>query len=258
MSRGAPIDYDAELRLHYERLRQAFEIGETDRVLDIGCGAGQTTRDAARSARAGSAHGVDTSALMIQRARHLSRVQGIVNVTYQHADAETCQFPMEPFDIAISRFGTMFFANPVAAFANIGRALKPSASLVMMVWQAHEQNEWSTSIEHALVGATPPPRATPGHFSLADPNSVNRILGSAGFSEADFKEVHEPVFYGQDVAAALDFVTGFQDTKEMLQRLEPASAEAATERLRQTLAAHQANDGVWLDSRSWIITAQRQ
>jgi SAM-dependent methyltransferase len=252
------IDYDAELRLHYQRLRQAYEIHGTDRVLDIGCGTGQTTRDAARSAPAGSAHGVDSSALMIQRARHLSRIQGLINVTYQHADAETCRFPMEPFDIAISRFGTMFFADPVAAFANIGRALRPAARLVMMVWQAHEQNEWSKSIEHALVGTTAPPRETPGPFSLADPTSVNRILNSAGFSEANFTEVHEPVFYGQDVAAALDFVNRFQSTKDMLQRLEPASAEAATERLRQTLAAHQTREGVWLDSRSWIITAQCQ
>jgi ubiquinone/menaquinone biosynthesis C-methylase UbiE len=252
------VDYDAELRLHYQWLRQAFEIRSTDRVLDIGCGTGQTTRDAARSAPAGSSHGVDSSAPMIQRARHLSRIQGLINVSYQNADAETSRFPLEPFDVAISRFGTMFFSDPVAAFANIGRALRPAARLVMMVWQAHEQNEWSTSIEHALVGTTAPPQETPSHFSLADSTSVNRILNSAGFTDAKFTDVHEPVFYGQDVAVALDFVNRFQSTKDILQRLEPASAEGATERLRQTLTAHQTREGVWLDSRSWIVTAQRQ
>ncbi len=144
------VDYDAELRLHNERLREAYEIGPSDRVLDIGCGSGQTTREAARVAAAGHAHGVDSSAVMIERARHLSREERLGNVTFQHADAEVCRFPNEPFDVAISRFGTMFFTDPKAAFANIGRGLRPSARLVMMVWQDHERNEWSVAIEQAL------------------------------------------------------------------------------------------------------------
>ena len=247
------VDYDAELRLHNERLRDAYEIGPGDRVLDIGCGSGQTTRDAARVAAAGHAHGVDSSAEMIERARHLSREERLRNVTFQHADAEVCRFPNEPFDVAISRFGTMFFNDPKGAFANIGRGLRPSARLVMMVWQDHERNEWSVAIERALSepGTTfQPSERGADPFSLADPAYVERILDYAGFSKV--------TFYGRDVDAALDFVTGFQSTRQVLFGLDERSASGAVERLRQTLSTHQTDDGVWLDSRAWIVTAQRR
>ena len=256
------VDYDAELRLHNERLREACEIGPSDRVLDIGCGFGQTTREAARIAVAGHAHGVDSSAEMIEGARHRSREEGLSNVTFQHADAAVCRFPHEPFDVAISRFGTMFFTDPKAALANIGRALRPSARLVMMVWQEHERNEWSVAIERALSvpGATGGPLSEngPDHFSLADPAHVELILDYAGFSNVMFDEVHEPVFYGRDVDRALDFVTGFQSTRQTLFGLDETSASEALERLRQTLYTHQTDEGVLLDSRAWIVSAQRR
>jgi SAM-dependent methyltransferase len=242
-------------------LREAYEISPGDRVLDIGCGSGQTTREAARVAAVGLAHGVDSSAVMIERARYLSREERLRNVTFQHADAEVCRFPNEPFDVAISRFGTMFFTDPRAAFTNIGRGLRPSARLVMMVWQDHERNEWSVAIERALSepGATVQPAENgPNPFSLADPAHVERILDYAGFSKVTFDEVHEPVFYGRDVDAALDFVTGFQSTRQVLFGPDERSALEAVERLRQTLSTHQTGEGVWLDSRAWIVSAQRR
>ena len=255
------VDYDAELRLHNERLRGAYEIGPSDRVLDIGCGAGQTTREAARIAAAGHAHGVDSSAEMIERARQLSREQSLGNVTFQQADAEVSRFLNEPFDVAISRFGTMFFADPKAAFANVGRGLRPLARLVMMVWQDHERNEWSVAIERALSEpgeAVQRSEHPPDIFSMADPAHVERILDYAGFSKVTFDEVHEPVFYGRDVDAALDFVTGFESTRQTLLGLDERSASEAVERLRQTLYTHQTSEGVWLDSRAWIVTAERR
>ncbi len=255
------VDYDTELRLHNERLREAYDIGPSDRVLDIGCGSGQTTREAARVAAAGHAHGVDSSAAMIERARHLSEEERIRNVTFQQADAAVCRFPNEPFDVAISRFGTMFFTDPKAAFANIGRGLRPSARLVMMVWQDHERNEWSVAIDRALSepGTTvQPSEHGPEIFSLADPAHVERILDYAGFSKVTFDEVHEPVFYGRDGDAALDFVTGFESTRQALAGLDQRSASEAVERLRQTLSTHQTDEGVWLDSRAWIVTARRR
>src|SRR5688500_3752262 len=120
------VDYDAELRMQNERLRQSYGIRPGDRVLDIGCGAGQTTRDAARLAVAGSVLGVDASAPMIERARRLTEAAGLRNVEFEQADAQSHQFPDERFDVAISRFGTMFFADPVAAFSNIARAMRPN------------------------------------------------------------------------------------------------------------------------------------
>ena len=177
--------YDAELRLHDEVLRRIWGVQPRDHVLDIGCGTGQTTREAARMAQAGSALGVDISAPAIERARELARAEGLRNVTFERADAQAHRFPPERFDLAISRFGTMFFDDPVAAFANIGRALRPAGRLVMMVWQAHERNEWDVAIHQSLGGPTGPSAVAPegpDPFSLADPPTVEGILQAAGFA----------------------------------------------------------------------------
>jgi SAM-dependent methyltransferase len=253
--------YDAELRRHNEVLRRAFDVQRHDHVLDIGCGTGQTTREAARTARAGSALGVDISASAIERARELARAEGLRNVTFEHADAQVHRLPDERFDLAISRFGTMFFGDPGAAFANIRRALRPAGRLVMMVWQAHERNEWDVAIHQSLEGPDGPlaiPDGGPDPFSLADPPAVKEILRVAGFAGVAFTDIHEPVYYGPDVAAALDWVRGFACTSNALKRLDPAAAERAAGRLREALAAHLSDDGVWFNSRAWIVTARRQ
>ncbi len=121
--RPGPSGYDAELPRHNEVLRRACGIQFRDHILDIGCGTGQTTRQAARTARAGSALGVDISAPAIERARELARAEQLTNVTFERADAQVHRFPQERFHLAISRLGTMFFDDPAAAFANIRRAL---------------------------------------------------------------------------------------------------------------------------------------
>ena len=253
--------YDAELRRHNEVLRRACGIQVRDRVLDIGCGAGQTTRQAARTARAGSALGVDVSAPAIERARELARAEGVCNVTFERADAQVCRFPQERFDLAISRFGTMFFDDPGTAFANIRRALRPAGRLIMMVWQAHERNEWDVVIHRSLAAAGGPtalPSSGPDPFSLADPMAVTEILETAQFTGVAFTDVREPVYYGPDVAAALNWVRGFTCTSEVLKRLDPAAAARAAGRLREALGAHLSDDGVWFNSRAWIIAARRR
>jgi SAM-dependent methyltransferase len=256
-----PVGYDAELRRHHEVLRAAIGVQRHDHVLDIGCGTGQTTRQAARTARAGSAVGVDVSAPAIERARELARAEGLRNVTFEHANAQTHRFPPGRFDLAISRFGTMFFDDPGAAFANIRRALRPAGRLVMMVWQARERNEWDVVIRHSLGAAEGPAVIRSGGldpFSLADPPAVTQILEAAGFAGVAFTDVCEPVCYGPDVAAALDWVRSFACISEILKRLDPAAAARAAGRLREALAAHLSDDGVWFDSRAWIVTARRR
>jgi SAM-dependent methyltransferase len=255
------VDYDAELRLHNEVFSQALRIRPDDRVLDIGCGTGQTTREAARRAVRGSSLGVDISGPMIERARELSEAQGVRNVSFEQADAQVHPFPSERFDIVISRFGTMFFHEPVAAFANIGRALRPDGCLVMMVWQNHDANEWSRSIQRALGsdGAVPAPvPAGLDPFSLADPATVKVILDAAGFGDVRFTDVQQPVYYGQDVAAALDWIRGFTCTNDALKLMDSTSAERAVERFREMLTAHARRDGVWFDSRAWIVESRRR
>jgi ubiquinone/menaquinone biosynthesis C-methylase UbiE len=260
---GPPVnrlDYDAEVRMHDEVLRSGYDFRSDDHILDIGCGAGQTTRDAARLAVAGTVLGVDVSASMIERARRLTEAAGLRNVTFERADAQIHRFVVERFDVAISRFGTMFFGDPVAAFANIGRAIRPRGRLHMMVWQDHDQNEWSVSIQRAIAGDADVPAASsraPNAFSLGDPGTTARILESAGFGDVSFTDVHEPVYYGPDVAAAFEWVSGFSCVNVVLQRLDPVSTARTREQLRQTLAAHASKDGVWFDSRAWIVAARR-
>ena len=254
------LDYDTELSLHNEWLRSAMGVGPDDRVFDIGCGTGQSTRDAARAAVSGHAVGVDVSAPMLERARQLSDEEGINNVSYVRADAQIHPFPAQQFDVGISRFGTMFFTDPVAAFTNIGRALRPTARLVLMVWQDRDRNEWASAIRHALTAdrdIPAPPAMNPDPFSLGDPATLKDILGAAGFTEMDFTDVNEPVYYGRDSAAALDFVSGFLMTKEMLTGLDAATKKRSVERLRATLVEHERDDGVWFDSRAWIVTVRR-
>ena len=178
MDSPGPVDYDAELRLHDEVLRRACGVQSDEQVLDIGCGLGQTTCEAARLARTGSALGVDISESAIERARELARAQGVPNVTFERADAQVHRFPQERFDLAMSRFGTMFFQDPVVAFANVGRALRPAGRLVMMVWQASEHNEWEVAIRQSLAAVAPGGLEA---FSLADPPTVTgswRLRGS--------------------------------------------------------------------------------
>jgi SAM-dependent methyltransferase len=202
--------YDAELRAHHEHLRAAYGISPGDEVLDIGCGTGLTTRDAARAAAPGRVVGVDVSEPMLQRARQLTAAERLANVRYERGDAQVHRFAPARFDVAISRFGTMFFADPVAAFANIAAALRADARLVLLVWQRLERNEWVQLIDAALGDAAQPTPPGADPFSLGDAEATARILETAGFDDVRFEEVHEPVFYGPDPDAALAVVRGFR------------------------------------------------
>ena len=241
MDRPGPVTYDDELQRHDEALRRACGVQPHEHLLDIGCGLGRTTCEAARLARAGSALGVDISEPAIERARELAQAQGVHNVSFERADAQVHRFWPKRFDLAMSRFGTMFFDDPVAAFANVGRALRPAGRLVMMVWQAGERNEWEVAIRQSLEVV-----ASEGQdaFSLGDPPAVTGILEAAGFADVTFTDVREPVHYGPDVSAALDWVRGFACTREVFSRLDPAAMERALGRLREMLAGHLSGDGV--------------
>jgi SAM-dependent methyltransferase len=252
--------YDTELRAHHEHLQAAYGIDRGDEVLDIGCGTGLTTREAGRAAAPGRVVGVDLSLPMLERARELTAAERLENVSYQLGDAQVFRFDPERFDVAISRFGTMFFADPVAAFANIASALRSRGRLVLLVWQRRELNEWATAIDAALGAARerPPPPAT-DPFSLGDAEATAEMLELAGFEAVRSEEVCEPVLYGHDIDAALEFVCGFQDTRSALAGMSRDGAARAVDRLRETLAGHYRDAlGVAFDSRSWLITGRRR
>lgn len=251
--------YDAELRAHHEHLRAAYGISPSDKVVDIGCGTGLTTREAARAAAPGRVLGVDVSERMLERARQVTAAERLDNVRYEPGDAQVHRFDSAGFDVAISRFGTMFFSDSAAAFANIAAGLRPEARLVLLVWQRREHNEWARAIDAALGDAAQPPPLGADPFSLGEAEATASILEAAGFDDVRFEDVREPVLYGQDLDAALAFVRGFQDTSAALARLSDGEAARTVERLREMLAAHHSDErGFVLDSRSWLITARRR
>ena len=247
--------YDAELRHHHERLLAAADVRPGERVLDIGCSGGQATRAAARLAAPAHVLGVDLSDEQLARARQRTAEERVANVAFQRGDAEVFPFPPASFDLIISRFGTMFFADPQAAFRNLARAARPGGRLVMMVWQRRTDNAWATAIQDALGATSPPSRLDA--FSLADPAAVRPLLDSAGFTDVAFTEVCTPVYYGPDAAAALELVWDMKTVRDRLARTDAQTAQRAVGRLREVLAAHQTDAGVLFDSRAWIITARR-
>jgi ubiquinone/menaquinone biosynthesis C-methylase UbiE len=245
--------FDAEARLHEQRFNAAAAIGASDHVLDVGCGTGKSTREAGRAAVAGTVLGVDISAPVLELARRLTDREGLRNVSYRLADAQVDDLGRARYHVCISNFGAMFFADPVAAFTNIQRALRPGARLALLAWQAPERNEWFAAIDQDIAGGSP---SGSRMFSLADQQTTAGILTAAGFTNVAFTDVREPVCYGADSAQAYDFVTGLQSTKDMLAGLDQAAAESALRRLRVTLTQHQTDDGVTFGARTWIITAR--
>jgi SAM-dependent methyltransferase len=189
-------DYDASVRSIWGRFLATVPIARADRVLDIGCGSGQSTRDAARLARDGSALGVDLSGSMLAEARRRASVEGLTNVEFLRADAQVHAFDTASFDVVISRFGSMFFSDRRAAFANIASALRPGGRLALLVWQATARNEWIMVARESLAAgrALPMPApGAPGPAALADPDDVEALLTGVGFEAVELTSFEEPL-----------------------------------------------------------------
>ena len=249
--------FDRSVAAYHEPLFTTAEIGERDQVLDVGCGTGQTTRDAARAAATGSALGVDLSSRMLDHARRRAAEEGVTNATFAQGDAQIHPFDPGRYDIAISRTAAMFFGDHVAAFANIGRALRPGGRLVLVTWQPLAGNEWIREISGALAGGrdlpAPPPDAGP--FALSDPDRVRALLARAGLLDVEVEGASARMWFGRDAADAHRFVLGLMDW--MLEGLDDGGVARATDALHATMAAHETPDGVLFDSAVWITEATR-
>ncbi|MFD9408037.1 class I SAM-dependent methyltransferase [Streptomyces sp. NPDC059989] len=190
---------------------------------------------------------------MLRVARQRAADEGLGNVDFVQADAQVHPFPAAAFDVAVSRTGTMFFADPVAAFRNIGGALRPGGRLAQLVWQPPAGNEWLLSFTRALAAGRPlptPPPDAPGPFALCEPERVRTVLGAAGFTDIQLEPHSESMWFGQDAAAAERFVLGLHGW--MLDGLDDEGRLRAVDNLRTTLAAHDTDSGVLYASATWI------
>lgn len=239
------------------------ELG--DRVLDVGCGFGDSTRQLAEIVGPrGLAHGVDVAARFVETARAEAAAAGVPNARFEVADVEVAEFP-ESFDYAFARFGTMFFANPVAAFRNVRCALEPGSRFVCVVWRRKLDNPWLHVAEEIVKPLVDEPEETdearcgPGPFSQANADTLSGQLLSAGFGEITFRRSDLPIRIGADLDEAVAFNLAIGPTAEAV-RLAGDGAAAVRpqleELLRDALARFQTNEGLRAASSTWIVTSR--
>jgi len=230
------------------------------RVLDIGCGCGDTTLELAlRVGKEGAVLGADVSAPMLARARE--RASGVATVRFLEADVQTHRFEPPRFDAAFSRFGVMFFADPTAAFANVREALRPGGDLSFVCWQQLAKNPWCLVPLMALAAHVqlppPSPPGDPGPFAFDDPERVRRILEGAGFTQVRIDEHAQRLTLGvNSVDEAAEFATEAGPTSRLLKDVPPDVKSRVFASIREALAPFAGPDGVRLDGACWIVTAQ--
>jgi ubiquinone/menaquinone biosynthesis C-methylase UbiE len=253
------------LGVHGEEALRLVPPAAGERVLDIGCGFGDTTqRIADLVGPTGAVLGVDAASRFIEAASRDAEEAGVRNARFAVADIEATSFE-DQFDLAFSRMGTMFFANPVAALANVRRALVGGGRLAMVVWRAKVENDWvyrAQTITERFV--TKPeeydePTCGPGPFSMANADTTSGILRSAGFEDISLRRCDRPIVIGLDLDEAVELVMSLGPAGEILRLAGERAAhlhEPISEALRDGLADWAGPDGVTAPASTWIVTAR--
>ncbi len=250
---------DAQLAPFGDAALARLPLAAGMRVLDVGCGCGDTTlRLADAVGPAGLALGVDVSAPMLARARERSAGRG--GVAFVEADAQTHAFEGR-FDALFSRFGVMFFDDPAAAFARLHAALAPGAPVAFVAWRAPELNPWMTvplAAVAPLLDAPPTtsPPGAPGPFGFADDARVRAVLTGAGFRDVAAEAIDVPMRVGggdPDDALEVSLQVG---PCGQVARENPHLVPRVREAVREALRAHVRDGAVTLDSAAWVFTAR--
>ena len=254
------------LSFHSEEPLKTLEVAPGSRIVDVGCGWGDTAIQLARrTGPSGYVLGLDCCEGFLEKGRRDAAAEGLGNVELVAADVERYPFAPE-FDLAFSRFGMMFFQNPVVAMKNVRRALKPGARLVFIVWRGIEDNPWLGLPKEIVLRYLPPPgedalTCGPGPFSMANPEVVTAQLRAAGFDpDVDFRRYDGPVMVGSTPEQAMQFQLALGPAGEVVRE---AGEEAERRRgeiedaLRAALADYEADSGeIVMQSSSWTITAR--
>jgi ubiquinone/menaquinone biosynthesis C-methylase UbiE len=249
---------------HSEAIFPTLPVRRGDRVLDVGCGFGDTAIKLAELVGpAGEVVGIDCCDAFLDYARTDVRAKGLTNVRFVRGDAEIA-LPTDRYDLVFSRFGTMFFANPVAGLRNMRRALRPGGRMVQIVWRDRNDNPWLSMAKNVVLRFLPPPGADaqtcgPGPFSMADEATVRAMMTAAGYDEIEFRRVDAPVLVGHDVKDAIAFQLAIGPAGEVFRE---AGAEAERKRAEIEAALAEAisrqkiaGEGIVMASSSWVISA---
>lgn len=257
-----PDRYDVMLAPFTTMVLDAAALQPGELVLDVGCGAGALALDAAaRVGAEGSVVGIDVSAPMLALAGERARAAGAA-VSFVEADAQVHGLDGS-FDVVLSRFGVMFFADPLVAFTNLLGATAPGGRLAFVCWQAAPSNEWTLT---ALMAVAPhvgppdlPPPEAPGPFSLAEADRTRQILEQAGWADVDVEPRTTRVRLGgaSTVEEAVAFFREDTFGRMLLADVAAEQVAAALSSLREALAPHLVDGGVHLEAAVWVVTARR-
>ncbi len=252
--------HDAMLALITKQTLEAIGFTAGQRVLDLGCGSGTTTFGIARLVGpSGSVTGVDISDILLAPALAQAAAEPDLPVTFEKADVETHAFAPESFDVAFSRFGLMFFANPAAAFANVRSAMAPGGRLAFLCWRAVRENTWaSTTIRIARNHIELPPGPgpeDPGPYSFRDPARIRRILTEGGWSDLSIEPIDSEAYMGAELEESVaNFLTMGPIANQVI-TASAAKREAIADDLRQAVAELVTEGGVNMQAAAWIVTA---
>ena len=243
---------------------QRANIQPGEQALDVGCGCGQTSLELAqRVSPGGSVLGIDISQPMLASARKRQKELGVTNLEFVNADAQTYQLASERFDLIFSRFGVMFFEDPIVAFTNLRTALRPEGRLCFVCWQALEKNAWAAvplkaATQHIQPPAPPAP-GTPGPFAFADPDRVHRLLEAGGFTEVRCESHEAELSTGgaSTVEEAVEFLLEIGVVARLLHEADATMRARVAEAVHEALAPYASQQGVRMNGAAWIVTARR-
>jgi SAM-dependent methyltransferase len=249
---------------HSAAIFPSLNVKDGDRVLDVGCGFGDTAIQlAGRAGPAGSVLGVDCCNTFLEIARKDAAAAGVDNVEFIEGDVQF--HPFEPeFDFCFSRFGTQFFENPVAGLRSMRRALKPDGTMTMIVWRVIEDNPWLGLPKDIVLRYLPPPgedarSCGPGPFSMASQELVTKQLEIAGYTDMRFERIDAPLMVGDSPQDAVGFQLALGPAGEVYRE---AGAEAERRHgeieaaLLSELGRYETDEGIVMDSSSWKISAR--
>jgi SAM-dependent methyltransferase len=251
------------LTLHSEAIFPTLRVRPGDKVVDVGCGFGDTAIKLAKIVGpTGSVLAIDCCDGFLEFGRQDAEAAGISNITFLEEDVQT--YPFEPIhDFCFSRFGTQFFENPVAGMRNMRKSLKPGGIMTMIVWRGIKDNPWLGSAKDVVLRFLPPPGENaqtcgPGPFSMANTGVVTKQLEIAGYRDIQFERIDAQVFVGKDLDDAVAFQLALGPAGEVYReagKLAEDRHEEIAQALKAQLAKHLGPNGVMMDSSSWRVTA---